>query len=217
MVHCAACCALALRTLHGRLVSKYSIAVVWLIATALFLLLLLLLAPQLLSYPGVNPAVVLANGGNLLHAAVDLLDADVPACTASHFAVLIDAVRMRLKPADFLVDPVSGRMPLDLQFIDHCSPDGITALYKVRGTHLICCQGLDSAPQLLLTPDRCRRQNHPNMRLLDVCACVLVCTQLCVLLDMCDVTCRAMTRCAMLCAMLLSHAAGDCSLQSSGA
>lgn len=93
----------------------------------------MLVLPQLLSYPSVNPAMVLADGCNLLHAAVDLLAADESACGADHIAVLINAVRQRLQPADFLADPVSGRMPLDLQFVEHCSPDGLTALYKVGG------------------------------------------------------------------------------------
>lgn len=94
---------------------------------------------------------MLADGGNLLHAAVDLLEANLlaggaaNAKVADHVHVLINAVRQRLQPADFLADPVSGRAPLDLQWIDSCTPsDGLTALYKVGASGA----GVDSDPAL---------------------------------------------------------------------
>ena len=86
---------------------------------------------QLLSQPSIDPAVHLADGSNLLHAAVDLILRDTPACSGEHVAVLIDAVRQRLTPRQLMADPSSGRLPPDQQFLHHRCPDGHTALYKV--------------------------------------------------------------------------------------
>jgi hypothetical protein len=77
--------------------------------------------------------VVLADGSNLLHAAVDRTDV---LCSAEHCSVLLQAVRQRLRPGDFYGDLQHGRLPRDLQFIEHKTADGLTVLFKVG---LGCC------------------------------------------------------------------------------
>lgn len=85
----------------------------------------------MLSSPLADPALVLSDGSNLLHAAVGMASTT---CTQEHVTVLLQAVRQRLKPADFMGDAGFKQLPADLRFIEHRTPDGFTALYKVRAT-----------------------------------------------------------------------------------
>jgi hypothetical protein len=87
------------------------------------------LALQVLSSSSLDPAVILADGSNLLHVIVDRQDVLV---SAEHMSVLVQVLRQRMRPEEFMgaVEPIIQR-PRDLQFMEHKTPDGLTVLYKV--------------------------------------------------------------------------------------
>jgi len=91
---------------------------------------------QVLLGQSVDATTVFSDGSNLLHAAVDAAD-----CSADHVSVLLKAMRQRLRPEDFFGDHESGRLPKDLSFIEHRTPDGLSVLFKVKRTvsPITCC------------------------------------------------------------------------------
>jgi hypothetical protein len=82
------------------------------------------------------PDVVLEDGSNLLHAVVDRTDVVV---SADHLALLLQVLRQRMRPEEFMGRLEAEQLPRDLRFIEHKNADGLTVLFKVRlGRHNPC-------------------------------------------------------------------------------
>jgi hypothetical protein len=85
---------------------------------------------QVLAHSRLDPDITLADGSNLLHEIIDRQDA---LAGPNHMSALLQALRQRLKPGEFLgeLEP-QLQLPRDLKLIEHKTQDGLTALFKVR-------------------------------------------------------------------------------------
>jgi hypothetical protein len=85
---------------------------------------------QFLDNSSLDPDITLADGSNLLHEIIDRQDV---LAGPEHMSALLQALRQRLKPGEFLgeLEPTL-QLPRDLKFIEHKTQDGLTALFKVR-------------------------------------------------------------------------------------
>lgn len=83
---------------------------------------------QVLDFSSLDPDVILADGSNLLHEIIHRQDV---LAGPEHMSAVLQALRQRLRPGDFLGDLESKQLPRDLRFIEHKMQDGLTALFKV--------------------------------------------------------------------------------------
>lgn len=83
---------------------------------------------QMLDNSSLDPDVTRADGSNLLHEIIDRQDV---LAGPEHMSALLQALRQRLRPGNFLGDLESKQLPRDLKFIEHKTQEKLTTLFKV--------------------------------------------------------------------------------------